>query len=88
GEKEIALLRLILSWNGVLGECEKNYHVHPICDYALDLAGAFNSFYAAVPVLSEGNLQARGARLLILEAFMERMGQAMWVLGIGALERM
>ncbi|MFH1307000.1 MAG: arginine--tRNA ligase [Candidatus Micrarchaeota archaeon] len=87
-EEEKALLRLMLLWEEVLEGCAKTFQVHPICEFAIEFSSAFNKFYTTTPVLSDKAKQFSGMRLTEVKAFMNMLGKAMDVLGIGKISRM
>lgn len=87
-QKETELLRVMLRWNETVLSCQKNLVVHPICDYAIELAGAFNKFYTDVQVLSEKDGNKRKIRLLEVKAYKSLLAQTMGILGFEPVERM
>ncbi len=87
-EKEIALLRAMIKWYEVVESCQKNVYVHPVCDYAIDLAGEFNKFYTSLPVISEEDEKRKNARVCIIEAYCKIMQDVMYILGIEPLDKM
>jgi len=87
-EQETELLRFMLSWNDTLDSCAKNYQVHPVCEFAIGLAGAFNKFYTTSPVLNEKDEKKKSARLAIVYASSCLLAQCMEVIGIERLEKM
>ncbi|MFH1095710.1 MAG: arginine--tRNA ligase [Candidatus Micrarchaeota archaeon] len=86
--QERALARSLLRWPALLESCAAKYQVHPVADYAIDLAGKFNQFYNTTPVMKADTKEEKEARLLEVAAFKEGLGRAMDVLGIERLERM
>ncbi len=57
-----------------------------LTDYMLDLASKFSKFYEKMPVIKGG--AAMQERLTIVSAFKQVMRNALWLLGIGVVERM
>jgi arginyl-tRNA synthetase len=57
-----------------------------LTDYLLDLASKFSKFYEKMPVIKGG--AAMQERLTIVASFKQVMRNALWLLGIGVVERM
>jgi len=60
---------------------------HALCEYALQVAKAFTSFYAASPVLTASE-DLKAQRLHITVSTKNVLAIALGVLGIQALEKM
>jgi len=80
--KEIAKLDLVVE------DAAKSLSPKSLARYAYNLATRFNLFYEKVPVLKEGNVDVRMARLGLVKAFGVALKNALNALGITALERM
>ncbi len=85
-EKEIELIKSIAEFPYVCKTAAEHLQVHNIAVYAYQLAQAFNNFYECCPVLKGGN--ERDARLMLVKAARQTLGNALSLLGINALERM
>lgn len=85
-EKEISLIKRIADFPNACKTAAEHFQVHSIAVYAHLLAQAFNNFYECCPVLRGGN--ERDARLMLVKAARQTLGNALNLLGINALERM
>lgn len=88
-QDEKALLSHMAQFPSVVEKCAEGTEVHPLAEYALELAGRFSRFYTNTPVLAsdvpEGSRHARLAQVL---AFRKVMASSLWLLGIQSVERM
>ncbi len=85
--EEAALVRAIAGLPGTVAYVARTGHVHTLATYAFSLAEAFNRAYQAVPVLrAEGDL--RDARLALVAAARQALGNSLDLIGIARLERM
>ena len=87
-EAEIAVIKEIAKLDLVVEDAAKSLSPKSLARYAYNLATRFNLFYEKVPVLKEGNVDVRMARLGLVKAFGVALKNALNVLGITALERM
>ncbi|MBI5816181.1 MAG: arginine--tRNA ligase [Nitrospinae bacterium] len=87
GEDELRLIRKLAGFPDVVAGCAEAYHVHPIPQYLLDLAGLFHSFYKHHRVVTE-NVPLSQARLKLVEAVKTVIGNGLELLGVEAPERM
>lgn len=85
-EKE--LIKLLLQYQEVIIEADKRLSPALICQYAYDLATAFNRFYHDCPVLNEENKAKQQFRLYIAQATAKTIYKSLALLGITAPERM
>lgn len=86
-EKESQLMKVLLEYASVLEDAHANYKISAIALYLINLAQAYNEFYAACPVLkSEG--ETKQFRLKLCEVVATVLKDGMTVLGIPVLERM
>ncbi|MCQ1538301.1 arginine--tRNA ligase [Methanocalculus taiwanensis] len=84
---EIALAKAIARFPAVLDAVVTDLRPHLLATYIRDLADLFNTFYRFVPVLkAEG--KSRDARLALVDATRNTLGEALQTLGIDALESM
>lgn len=64
------------------------FEPHHLCDFAFELASAYNRFYAACPVLTEDNLAIRNSRLALSALTLKQMILIFSLLGLEVPERM
>jgi arginyl-tRNA synthetase len=65
--QEISLIKEVLKLKDLLEEISKNYEVHSLTKYVVQLAKSFHSFYQACPIIqSDKKLQA--SRITLLNA--------------------
>src|SRR5690242_8608060 len=84
--KELALLRLLSTYDKAVIEAERFLSPKEVATYAHSLAAVFNEFYELVPVNSEPDPSTRGARLAMIQAFRVILKDALGLLGIQAIE--
>ncbi len=78
---EIDLLKTIAKYTSIIESSAQDLRVHPIAQYAMELAGAFNKFYKSVPVIgSEKEL----LRLLLVDKSRITLQNSLNLLGIEA----
>lgn len=78
---EIDLLKTIAKFSRIIENSAQDLRVHPIAQYALEIAGAFNKFYKSVPVIgSEKEL----LRLLLVDKSRITIRNCLNLLGIEA----
>ncbi len=78
---EIELIKLLSKFTTVIEESAKIRRVHPIAQYAMDLAGAFNRFYKSVPVIGADEEEER---LLIVDKSRITIKNCLKLMGINA----
>lgn len=78
---EIELVKLLSKFSTVIEECARLNRVHPLAQYAMDLAGAFNRFYKSVPVIGS---EQEDSRLLIVDKSRITLRNCLKLLGINA----
>lgn len=76
---EIELIKLLSKFTSVIRESARINRVHPIAQYAVDLAGAFNRFYKSVPVIGADE---EDARLIIVDKSRITIRNSLKLLGI------
>ncbi len=87
--EEKLLLRQLALFPEVVSSCELSLQVHPMAEYALELASLFSKFYATTPVLAkEVGEKERAVRLLIVWCARNALFLSLFLLGIPAIERM
>lgn len=80
------LERLLCRFPEIVERAGREYAPHYIATYLIELAGAFNSWYAKERILDAGN--ETPYRLALTEAFAQVMKNGLHLLGIAVLERM
>lgn len=81
-EKVSLLEKLILRFPEVIERAREEYAPHHIVTYLIDLAGAFNSYYAHHPIVGDNY------RVTLTKVFKAVMTNGLWVLGIKVPDRM
>ena len=84
--KEVALIKLLSTYDKSLLEAERYLSPKEVAAYVHSLAATFNEFYETVQVNSEPESVLREARLAMIDAFRVMMRDALSVIGIHALE--
>ena len=84
--KEVALLKLISTYDKSVMEAERYLSPKEVATYAHSLAATFSEFYEAVQVNSEPDASLREARLAMIAGFRVILKDALGLLGIKALE--
>lgn len=87
-EYEVALIKEISKFEMHVEDAAVNLSPKSIARYAYSLATQFNAFYEKVPVLHEKNADLVKARLVLVQAFVTAIKNALNLLGIDALEKM
>ena len=64
------------------------FEPHHLCDFAFELASAYNRFYATCNVLSEENLAIRDSRLAMSALTLKQMIIIFDILGLEVPDRM
>jgi arginyl-tRNA synthetase len=78
--------RLLVRFPSVAERAAREYAPHHVAQYLLELAGAFNSWYAREQIL-DGSVHA-GNKVAITAAVGNTIKHGLWLLGIPAPERM
>ncbi len=88
-QSERNILRHLVSFDDVVTRAATEYAPSYVCTYLYDLAGLFNTFYSASPILEapEGKEKAQ-FRLAITQAVAAVLQQGLHLLGIETVERM
>jgi arginyl-tRNA synthetase len=84
--KEVALIKLMSTYDKSVMEAERYLSPKEVATYAHSLAATFNEFYETVQVNSEPELALREARLAMIEGFRVVLKDALELLGIQALD--
>jgi arginyl-tRNA synthetase len=85
---QVSLLeKLITRFPDILDKARKEYAPQYIATYLIQLAGAFNSFYAGNPIVSKTE-PLSPYRVALTHAFVTTMTNGLWVLGIKVPRKM
>lgn len=84
--KEVALLKLMATYDKSVMEAERYLSPKEVATYAHSLAATFNEFYETVQVNSEPEPTLREARLAMIQGFRVILKDALGLLGIQALD--
>lgn len=87
-DAERELLKLLLQYQTVVTEADQRLSPALVCQYAYDLATAFNRFYHDCPVLIEADAERRSFRLQLSEMTASTLKRALALVGIESPERM
>lgn len=85
-ETDFSLERLLHRFPEIVERAAREYEPHYIVSYAVELASAFNSYYARERVVDSGNHAQY--RLALVQAVSITLKNSLWLLGIVAPERM
>jgi arginyl-tRNA synthetase len=85
---ELDLVRLALRFPELVIEVLEHKGVHLFTVYALELAGAFHSFYRDNRVVNEEDVARSKARLRLVQAVQVALRQTLGLLGVSAPEKM
>jgi len=85
--KELNLIRKLAEFPELLSDISKNYEVHRLPRYALELAGGFHNFYEKYRVISEDK-KLTAARLSLAAATKIILARTLNLLGIKAPDKM
>jgi arginyl-tRNA synthetase len=85
--QELALVKAIGSLPLVLETCAADKRVHPMAQYAMELATLFNQFYQFVPVLKSDG-EEKKARLALVEAAKWALRNSLDAIGIESPDEM
>lgn len=86
-EKELDLIRELIKWPELVVDIARNYEVHRLPYYAMELAARFHSFYKQCKVLGEDEKLSQ-ARLQLILATQVVLQNVLDTIGVGAPEKM
>lgn len=86
--EEIALLRILDAWEGVVANAAANLAPHYISNYASALAERIHGYYSRHNILGQENENLVAARLALLRAAAQTLRNALFLLGVSAPEAM
>lgn len=84
---DIDLIRIMVRFPDVIHVCTRDLEPHHLPHFALELAGAFNSYYHSYKVISEDKQSTR-ARLEVVGAVRQVLANSLSLMGIGAPDEM
>ena len=87
-EKEVALLKHINEFPGVVADAALTRSPNKICNYIQKLAAYFHSFYGAHKIIDDTNPALSNERLGLLIATKNTLASALDLIGIAAPEKM
>ncbi len=87
-EKEIDLMKWILSFSDVVAEAAASRLPNKICNYVQKLAQLFHTFYASCKVLDFEQTELSGQRLALVKATQITLRNALHLIGVSAPEEM
>ncbi|MEL7670683.1 arginine--tRNA ligase [Methanobacterium sp.] len=82
---EIELVKMLSKFTSIIEESTKINRIHPLAQYAMDLAGTFNRFYKSVPVIGA---EEEVDRLLLVDKSRITIRNCLDLMGIKAPESM
>ncbi|MFH1583332.1 MAG: arginine--tRNA ligase [Candidatus Falkowbacteria bacterium] len=85
--KEFALANKLAKYPEIVATAGKNYDPSEIAKYLFELAQEFNDYYHSVPVL-KAKAEVRQARLALIMAVRQVIGNGLELLGIETVEKM
>lgn len=86
--QEMAVLRKLHQFPEILENASAGRLPSVLCKYLFEVAQVFNTFYQAVPVLSEENLELKNFRLALIKSTAQVIKNGLYTLGIEAPEEM
>lgn len=86
--RELALIKKILDLPMEVARCAKDYGVHRLTTYAVELARAYHHFYDACRVIQPENAELSRARIALCRAAAIGLNATFELLGISAPQRM
>ena len=78
---EIDLVKMLSKFTSIIEESAKINRIHPLAQYAMDLAGTFNRFYKSVPVIGA---EEEAVRLLLVDKSRMTIRNCLDLMGINA----
>lgn len=87
-EKEIALMKYINEFTNVVSDAAKHRAPHKVCNYIQKLAQHFHSFYNACKVIDSEQEELSSQRLALLKATKITLKNALYIVGVEAIEKM
>ncbi|MDD2730695.1 MAG: arginine--tRNA ligase [Candidatus Portnoybacteria bacterium] len=85
---ELGLIKQLIRLPEIVEDTAKDYQVHRLPQYALDLVRAFHKFYEKCKVLDENDKEKTQVRLGLVEATKIILANTLTLMGISAPEKM
>ena len=86
-KEELDLIRYFVRFPEIIFEISKNYQVHHLPQYALELANRFHRFYEKHRIISEDERLTQG-RLSLVKSVQLVLGESLNLMGIASPKRM
>ncbi|TXT66955.1 MAG: Arginine--tRNA ligase [Promethearchaeota archaeon] len=86
-DTELDLIKYLSYFPEIIDSAAKNYEIHLIPQYLLNLCQTFNSFYSKCPVI-QADKELQKARLLLIKCVQIVIQSALHLIGIQTLEEM
>jgi arginyl-tRNA synthetase len=87
-EHETALVRSLSRFSNLIEQSSNELRPNHVCNYAYELATAFNNFYEKCSVIKAESEQLKNFRLTLVDASRTVLKNALNLIGIEALEKM
>ena len=86
--QEVGLLeRLLVRFPDIAARAAQEFSPQQVAGYLINLAGAFNGFYAGTQIVDEKDPMTP-YRIALTRAFYKTMSEGLWLLGIKVPQRM
>ncbi len=87
-ESELGLIKQLIRFHEIIEDVARDYQVHRLPNYALDLVGTFHKFYEDCRVIDEKAPELTQARLALVQAVQIVLKNTLGLMGISAPEKM
>lgn len=87
-EKEISLMKYINEFTNVVSDAARTRSPHKVCNYIQKLAQHFHSFYNVCKVIDPEHEDLSAQRLALLKATKITLRNALYLIGVNAIEKM
>ncbi len=87
-EEEKQLIKLLSDFPSIVQKSADSLSPHILCQFLIETAEAFNTFYHAHPVLQAENIELKKERLALVQATAQVLKNGLQLLNIEAIERM
>lgn len=87
-EKEISLMKYINEFTNVVSDAARTRSPHKVCNYIQKLAQHFHSFYNVCKVIDPEHEELSAQRLALLKATKITLSNALYLIGVNAIEKM
>ena len=81
-------MKYINEFTNVVSDAAKTRAPHKVCNYIQKLAQHFHSFYNACKVIDTDNEELSAQRLALLKATRITLKNALYLIGVDAIEKM